>query len=91
MLLQTHPLDPELVCNDVYLPPSLEDEIKDGFYELKQKFNRSANPNIYISHAVLHEKHPLLKKIDISTLKMLIQDSQVVYLGEGQSLYRVGS
>jgi hypothetical protein len=30
-----HPLDPELVCRDMLLPVSLEEEIKDGFFELK--------------------------------------------------------
>jgi hypothetical protein len=30
-----HPLDPELVCTDIVLPATLEEEIKEGFFELK--------------------------------------------------------
>ncbi len=40
-------------------------EIKDGFFELKQKFKESGPRSIYISHAVLYEKHPLLRKLKI--------------------------
>ena len=28
----------QLVCTERLLPPSIEDDIKDGFFELKQKF-----------------------------------------------------
>jgi hypothetical protein len=31
-------MDPELICRDVILPFTVEEEIKDGFFELKQKF-----------------------------------------------------
>jgi hypothetical protein len=30
-----HPLDPELVCQERVLPATIEEEIKDGFFELK--------------------------------------------------------
>lgn len=30
--------EPELVCRERELDPSVEDEIKDGFFELRQKF-----------------------------------------------------
>jgi len=30
-----HPLDPELVCQERILPAAIEEEIKDGFFELK--------------------------------------------------------
>lgn len=30
-----HPNDPELVCNEKQLPENIEEEIKDGFFELK--------------------------------------------------------
>lgn len=33
--LRDHPLDPELVCRDVVLPFTIEEEIKDGFFELR--------------------------------------------------------
>ena len=31
----------------------------------------------------MHEKHPLLKKVDLETLKMLLVDSSVIYLNVG--------
>lgn len=86
-----HPLDPELVCQERILPASIEEEIKDGFFELKQKFKESGPSSIYISHVVLHEKHPLLRKLKIETLKLLLIDSTVIYLSIGQSLYTPGS
>jgi len=39
----------------------------------------------------LHEKHPLLKKIEIDTLKQLLLESSVIYLSVNQTLYRYGS
>ena len=30
-----HPKDPELVCTEKQLPENIEEEIKDGFFELK--------------------------------------------------------
>lgn len=57
------------------LPISVEEEIKDGFFELKKKFNQSSASSIYISHVVMHEKHPILKKVKLVTLKLLLTDS----------------
>lgn len=65
------------------LPSSIEDEIKQGFFELKQKFMNTSPSSIYISHVVLHEKHPILKKLQIETLKDLLLDGAVVYLNAG--------
>ena len=47
--------------------------------------------SIYISHVTLHEKHPLLKKIEVETLKTLLLESSVIYLSVGQTLYRYGA
>ena len=47
--------------------------------------------SIYISHVTLHEKHPLLRKIEIDTLKTLLLESSVIYLSVNQTLYRYGS
>lgn len=38
----------------------------------------------------MHEKHPLLKKVSIDTLKTLLVDSSVIYLNIGQALYKPG-
>ena len=86
-----HPQDPELICTEKQLPDNIEEEIKDGFFELKQKFKDVGPSSIYISHVTLHEKHPLLRKLEIETLKVLLLESSVIYLSVNQTLYRYGS
>jgi hypothetical protein len=73
------------------LSGKIEDEIKNGFFELKQKFNEAGPSSIYISHIVLHKKHPIFMKFEIETLKRMLVESSVVYLQKDQVLYRVGS
>ena len=76
--------EPKLICKkDIILPETIEEEIKEGFYELKQKFKSSVNSSIYISHVILNQKHPLLKKVNIETLKKLLDSSKIIYLGMG--------
>jgi hypothetical protein len=75
-----HPLDPELMATEKELPEDIEEQIKDGFFELKHKFKEAGPSSIYISHVVLHEKHPIFCKLDVLTLKTLLQDSSVIYL-----------
>ena len=75
-----HPQDPELICTEKQLPDNIEEEIKDGFFELKQKFKDVGPSSIYISRVTLHEKHPLLRKVEIDTLKTLLLESSVIYL-----------
>jgi len=86
-----HPMDPDLFVTEKLLPTNIEEEIKDGFFELKQKFKDVGPSSIYISHVVLHEKHPLLKKIQVETLKQLLLESSVIYLSVGQTLYKYGA
>lgn len=78
-----HPNDPELLCTEKVLAENIEEEIKDGFFELKQKFKEAGPSSIYISHVVLHDKHPILKKLEVDTLKMLLLESSVIYLSVG--------
>lgn len=73
---------PKLVCNERELAANIEDEIKKGFFELKQKFHDSGPSSIYISHIILHEKHPFFKKLEIDTLKHLLAESSIVYLNK---------
>ncbi len=82
-----HPMDPDLLVKERSLPVNIENEIKQGFFELKQKFNEVSPSSIYISNAVLHEKHPILKKLGVGTLKMLLAESSVIYLEKDQKLY----
>ena len=72
--------EPELVCTEKELDPSVEDDIKDGFFELKQKFKEQGESSIYISHIVLHEKHPIFSKMQIDTLKGMLTESSIIYL-----------
>lgn len=67
--------EPTLVCTQRELSDNIEDEIRAGFFELKQKFSDSGPTSIYISHIVLHEKHPIFKKLHIDTLKQLLVES----------------
>ena len=80
-----------MICTEKQLPENIEEEIKDGFFELKQKFKDVGPSSIYISHVTLHEKHPLLRKVEIETLKTLLLESSVIYLSVNQTLYRYGS
>ena len=44
----------QLLCTERELSLNIEEEIKDGFFELKQKFRDEGPSSIYISHIVLH-------------------------------------
>lgn len=83
MVSRDHPLDPELIRRDVVIPSKIEEEIKEGFFELKQKFKDVGSSSIYISHVIMHEKHPILKKVELATLRSILNDSSVVYLNSG--------
>lgn len=69
-----------LVCTAKELDDSIEDEIRAGFFELKQKFSEEGPSSIYISHIVLSSKHPIFKKCEMDTLKRLLVESSIVYL-----------
>lgn len=72
--------EPELVCREKELDPSIEEEIKEGFFELKQKFKDQGESSIYVSHIVLHAKHPIFGKLEIDTLKQMLAESSIIYL-----------
>jgi hypothetical protein len=82
-----------LVCREKELDPQIEDEIKDGFFELRQKFKGQGEgeSSIYVSHVVLHAKHPIFAKLDLDTLKSILSESSIIYLNKEQVLYRNGS
>ena len=73
------------------MPSNIEEEIKDGFFELNQKFRDQGPSSIYISHIVLHSKHPIFMKCEIETVKKLLTESSIVYLNKDQLLYRFGN
>jgi hypothetical protein len=74
--------EPELVCREKELDPSVEDDIKEGFFELKQKFKNQGESSIYVSHIVLHAKHPIFGKLEIETLKQMLSESSIIYLNQ---------
>ena len=82
---------------DILLPHSVELDIKLGFFELKPKFLFNTEPtqefskNTYISHLVLHQKHPVFRKFSLDTLKELIQLSKFISLQPDESLYQLGA
>jgi len=84
-------VEPQLVCTERELSNNIEDDIKSGFFELKQKFSEAGPSSIYISHITLHQKHPIFMKCEIDTLKRLLIESSVVYLMKDQLLYRFGN
>ena len=73
-------VEPKLVCTERELSLDIEDEIRAGFFELKQKFNEEGPSSIYISHIILSEKHPIFMKCEMDTLKSLLVESSIVYL-----------
>ena len=75
-------MDPQLVCTERELALDIEDEIRSGFFELKQKFNEIGPSSIYISHVILHQKHPIFMKCEMDTLKKLLIESSIVYLSK---------
>lgn len=40
---------------------------------------------------MLHEKHPILKKLQLATLQTLLHESSVIYLEADQKLYTKGT
>lgn len=45
---------------------------------------------MYISHLVLHQKHPIFSKMDVATVKRILADSKIIYLSTNQYLYKAG-
>ena len=84
-------VEPQLVCTERELPADIEQQIRQGFFELKQKFSEEGPSSIYISHVVLQQKHPIFMKCEMETLKRLLIESSIVYLNKDQILYRHGS
>ena len=88
------------------LKPEVEKEIKEGFFEIKKKFdedgydgelnmqNRGGKADdevqVYVSHLCLHNFHPIFCKFNLETVKIILNYSSIVYLNKGQTLYAEG-
>lgn len=62
----------KLVCTERLLPETVEDEIKEGFYEMRHKFKPDGASQVYISHLVLQAKHPLFAKLKVNTVRKIL-------------------
>jgi hypothetical protein len=54
--------------------------------ETQSSIVRKDSSTTYISHFVLHEKHPLFKKLKMYTLRSLMDLAQFIYLGPGEKI-----
>ena len=81
------------------LKPEVEKEIKEGFFEIKKKYdddgdqdNKGSNEEtqVYVSHLCLHNFHPIFCKFELETIKIILHYSSIVYLNKGQTLYANG-
>jgi hypothetical protein len=72
------------------LKPEVEKEIKEGFFEIKKKFNedggdeyKDEDVQVYVSHLCLHNFHPIFCKFALETVKIVLHYSSIVYLNKG--------
>ena len=70
------------------LNPEIEKEIKKGFFEIKKKFDYQSNNKeeqvlVYLSHVILQNVHPIFCKMNMETVKIILQFSQIIYLSKG--------
>lgn len=80
--------EPEIICKPQQVNSNVEEEIKQGFFELRQKFTPEDKSSIYVSHVVLKEKHPLLKKVELATIQQILVDASILYVTKEQALYK---
>ena len=77
------------------LKPGVEREIKEGFFEIRKKFGGNAQGGpleggevqVYVSHLCLHNYHPIFCKFNLDVVKSILDNSSIIYLKQGQTLY----
>jgi hypothetical protein len=75
------------------LDSSVEDDIRDGFFEIEKKFTRRTrgqSRQMYVSHECLHQFHPVFQKVGLNTVRHVLENSAIIHLKKGQSLYNSG-
>ena len=89
--------DLEMHYMEKQLKPEVEKEIKEGFFEIKKKFNEEGfdgnnwqpgkhegdEVQVYVSHLCLHNFHPIFCKFNLETVKIILNYSSIVYLNKG--------
>lgn len=87
--------DLELYYMEKQLKPGVEQEIKEGFFEIRKKFGEGQasgsggddEVQVYVSHLCLHNYHPIFCKFNLDVVKTILNFSQIIYLKKGQVLY----
>ena len=97
--------DLELYYSEKQLKPGVEQEIKQGFFEIRNKFGGggdaagaggagpsvvSGEVQVYVSHLCLHNFHPIFSKFNLEVVKTILNLSQIVYLKTNEVLYEPG-
>ena len=78
----------EMFYMEKQLKPEVEKEIKEGFFEIKKKYEDGENGGgeevqVYVSHLCLHNFHPIFCKFELETVKIILHYSSIVYLNKG--------
>lgn len=85
--------DLQMICRERTLRPEIEEEIKQGFFEIKKRYdddNPEETVQCYVSHLCLYNYHPIFCRLSIESVKLILHYSSIVYLESGQTLYADG-
>ena len=58
--------------------------------KLTQKNKDDEEVQVYVSHICLHDFHPIFCKLNMETVKIILQFSSIIYLNKGQTLFAPG-
>jgi hypothetical protein len=58
--------------------------------KLTQKNKDDEEVQVYVSHICLHDFHPIFCKMNMETVKIVLQFSSIIYLNKGQTLFAPG-
>lgn len=56
----------------------------------KSSESKEEDMQVYVSHVSLHDFHPIFCKFAMDTVKIILNYSSIIYLNEGQTLYKPG-
>jgi len=85
----------EIQYAEKQLSPAIEKEIKEGFFEIRKKFDGVGDTlqempeevQVYVSHLCLQNYHPIFCKFELEAVKTFLSCSQIVYLNKMQTLF----
>lgn len=85
--------DMEMQFMERSLRPEVEEQIKEGFFEIRKKYDEEElagrrkrggphqaeeDSQVYVSHLCLHNYHPIFCKFEIETVKVILHYSSIV-------------